>query len=165
MPIQSLGFLLALEPLAPDRGLLLSEGGEERDGLLDSLGLAGQAEEDLLEDALIEGLSELLVVRSAFLEAEEEVDLGAGGGHVGLDQEGLEANEVGDHVEDELGSKLVDGYLPLCWCSFSQNLESCRYLFAREDTSMLNFSPSFIYTLFSSSLYFMYLLSISATNY
>ena len=30
---------------------------------------------------------------------------------------------------------------------------------------MLNFSPSFIYTLFSSSLYFMYLLSISATNY
>jgi hypothetical protein len=35
-----------------------------------------------------------------FFKPQEEVDLGGSGGHVGLDEEGLEADEIGNHVKD-----------------------------------------------------------------
>ena len=34
-----------------------------------------------------------------FLKSQEEVDLGCSGGHVGLDEEGLQSDEVGDHIQ------------------------------------------------------------------
>lgn len=65
----SLGLLLASELLAPDSSLLFGEGSEERDWLLDSLRFAGQTQEDLLEDALIESFAELLIIRAAVFKA------------------------------------------------------------------------------------------------
>lgn len=39
-----------------------------------------------------------------FLDSQQEIDLGCSGGHVGLDEEGLEPDEIGDHVQDQWGS-------------------------------------------------------------
>ena len=63
-----------------------------------------------------------------------------------------------------MSSKQDKSYLPLSRFSFYQNFDSCRYLLPLEDTSILNFNPYLISTLFKKSLYLMYRLYISATN-
>jgi hypothetical protein len=56
-------------------------------GLPDGFGLRGQAQEYLSEVAIFQYFSKLGVVRGAFFEAEQEVDFGAGRGHVWFDEE------------------------------------------------------------------------------
>lgn len=46
----------------------------------------------------------------------------------------------------------------------SQNLVSCKYLFPSEEIYMAALSPYLIYTLFKSSVYFLYFSSINFTN-
>lgn len=103
--------LLPSEFLAPGRSLLLAKFSKEGDRLPDGFGFGGEAQEDLLEGVFVEDLAELGVVGGALLEAEEEVDFGAGGRHVGLDEEGLESDEVGDEVDHEGSSRLGKGLL------------------------------------------------------
>ena len=85
----SLLFLLLLpaETFAPLGCLFFREFLEEGDGLSDGFGFRCQAQEYLSEVAIVQYFSKLGVVVGAFFEAEQEVDFGAGGGHVGFDEE------------------------------------------------------------------------------
>lgn len=89
---------LSSKPFPPQCSLLLRKLGEKRDGLFDSLRLGSQSQENILEDSLIDHSSQLCIMLCALFQAQEEVDLGSSGRHVRLDEEGLEPDEIGNHV-------------------------------------------------------------------